>query len=92
MPVIYLNERRHLTEEQKEMAMTALTNEINDVMTDMDIITEELDKTSMFGDLDLRAIAADYINKRLHCNPDGSYDEELLQHVYRWYFPEQKGE
>lgn len=91
MAALNLNERSYLTEEQKEMATTLLTNEINDTMVSIDIITEELEKTSMFRELDLRVIAADYINKRLRCNPDGSYDEELLQYVYSWYFPKKRG-
>ena len=44
MPVIYLDKHRHLTEEQKKMAEIALSNEINDVMADLEIMEEELDR------------------------------------------------
>jgi len=88
MPVIYLNERRHLTKEQKEMAKVALENEINEIMADLEIMEEELDKTAMFGELDLRGIASEYLKQRVKKNTDGSYDEELLKRVYRWYFQE----
>ena len=88
MPVIYLNERRHLTKEQKEMAKVALENEVNEIMADLEIMEEELDKTAMFGELDLRGIASEYLQQRVKKNADGSYDEELLKRVYRWYFQE----
>ena len=84
MPVIYLNERRHLTKEQKEMAKVALENEINEIMADLEI----LDKTAMFGELDLRGIASEYLKQRVKKNTDGCYDEELLKRIYRWYFQE----
>ena len=80
------NTPRHLTEEQREMAIATLNNEIKDVMASIDIISEELDRTAMFKDLNIRNIAADYINQRLKFNPDGSYDEKLLQHVFEWYY------
>ena len=79
---------KHLTEEQREMAIATLNNEIKDVMVSIDIISEELDRTAMFKDLNMRNIAADYINQRLKFNPDGSYDEKLLQYVFEWYFPQ----
>ena len=88
MAVIYLKDHRSLTKEQKQMAETALSNEINDVMADLEIIEEELGRTAIFGELHLRAIAADYLNRKLKCTTDGSYDEKVLQEVYRWYFPE----
>ena len=88
MSVIYLDERRRLTEEQKELAKLALENEINEVMSDLEVMEEELDKTVMFGEMNLRGIALEYLKQRLQRNSDGSYDEELLKRVYRWYFPE----
>ncbi len=88
MPVIYLNKHRQLTEDQKKMAITALNNEINEVMADLEIIEDQLDKTALFGELDLRNIASDYIRQRVRRNADGNYDEELLKRVYRWYFSE----
>ena len=88
MPVIYLNERKHLTQEQKEMAKAALENEVNEVMANLEIIEDELDKTVMFGELNLRRFASEYLKQRVQINTDGSYDEELLKRVYRWYFSE----
>ena len=88
MTVIYLNEHKHLTQEQKEMAKVALENEVNEVMADLEIVEDELDKTALFGELDLRNIASDYIRQRVRRNADGNYDEELLKRVYRWYFSE----
>ena len=92
MAVIYLNRRRKLTEEQKRVATSLLHNEINDVMADLEIMEEELDKTFLFGEMSLRELAEGYIEERLKMNPDGSYDEELLKRVYDHYFGEQKGE
>ena len=88
MPVIYLDKHRHLTKEQKEMAMTLLSNEINDVMADLEIMEEAFGKTFLFGELDLRVAAVAYVDQKLKRNPDGSVDEKLLERVYRWYFPE----
>ena len=89
MPVIYLDKHRHLTEEQKKMAEIALSTEINDVMADREIMEEELDRTSVFGELNLREIALKYLGQKVKTNPDGSVDEKVLQHVYRWYFTEE---
>ena len=89
MPVIYLNKQRHLTEEQKRVAMSLLHNEINDVMADLEILEDELDKTFLFGALSLRELAEGYIEERLTMNPDGGYDEELLKRVYEHYFGKQ---
>lgn len=88
MTVLIKNNSGHLTNKQKEMAIEALNNEISDVMVSIDIIAEELDKSVIFGGLDIRNIAADYINKQLKCTSDGSYDEEWLQDVYWLYFPQ----
>ncbi|SFE17137.1 hypothetical protein [Succiniclasticum ruminis] len=92
MAVIYLNRRRKLTEEQKRVATSLLHNEVNEVMADLEIIEDSLDRTFLFGELNLRELAEGYIEERLKTNPDGSYDEELLKRVYNHYFGEQKGE
>ena len=89
MAVIYLNRRRKLTEEQKRVATSLLRNEINDVMADLEILEEELDKTFLFSELDLRKQALEYLGRKVKQNPDGSYDEELLKRVYEYYFGEQ---
>ena len=89
MPVIYLDKHRHLTEKQKKMAEVALSNEINDVMANLEILEEEMDRTSVFGELNLREIALKYLGQKVKRNPDGSVDEKVLQHVYRWYFREE---
>jgi len=89
MPVIYLDKHRHLTKEQKKMAEVALSNEINDVMANLEIMEEEMDRTSVFGELNLREIALKYLGQKVKRNPDGSVDEKVLQHVYRWYFTEE---
>ena len=86
MPVIYLDKHRRLTEEQKKMAEVVLSNEINDVMADLEIMEDELDKTAIFGELNLREIALKYLHQRVKRNPDGSVDEKVLQQVYKWYF------
>lgn len=88
MPVIYLKDHRLLTKEQKAAAEVMLSNEINEVMADLEIMEEELDKTSMFHGLKLRDAALTYLNQRIKHNPDGNVDEKVLQEVYRWYFPE----
>ena len=87
MAVIYLNQHRHLTSKQKELAKTALSNEINGVMADLKIVEEGLGKTSAFGGMNLRHIAIEYINNLIY-NPDGSFNEELLRRVYKHYFSE----
>lgn len=89
MPVIYLDKHRHLTEKQKKMAEVALSNEINDVMANLEIMEESLDRTSVFGELNLREVALKYLGQKVKRNPDGSVDEKVLQHVYRWYFREE---
>jgi phage gp29-like protein len=92
MAVIYLDRRRKLTEKQKKMAEVIMANEINDVMADLEILEEELDKTFLFSELDLRKQALEYLGRKVKQNPDGSYDEKLLKRVYEHYFGEQKGE
>ena len=88
MAVIFLKDRRPLMKEQKKMAETVLNNEINDVMANIEIIEDELDRTFLFGELSLREAALKYLSQKLKRNPDGSIDEKVLQEVYRWYFPE----
>ena len=92
MSVIYLDKHRRLTEEQKKMAEVILSNEINDVMADLEIMEEQLDRTAVFGELNLREIALKYLGQKVKRNPDGGVDEKTLQEVYRWYFPEKEGE
>ena len=92
MTVIYLSDRRPLTEKQKKMAEVILSNEINDVMADLEIMEEQLDRTAMFGELNLREIALKYLGQKVKRNPDGKVDEKTLQEVYRWYFSENEGE
>ena len=74
------------------MAEVIMANEINDVMADLEILEEELDKTFLFSELDLRKQALEHLGRKVKQNPDGSYDEELLKRVYEYYFGEQKGE
>ena len=64
MPVIYLDKHRHLTKEQKKMAEVALSNEINDVMANLEIMEEEMDRTSVFGELNLREVALKYLGQK----------------------------
>ncbi len=86
MPVIYLSDHRPLTEEQKKMAEVILSNEINDVMASLEIMEDELDKTFLFREFDLRALALGYMNHKLKRNADGNVDEKILQQVYNWYY------
>ena len=92
MSVIYLDKHRRLTEEQKKMAEVILSNEINDVMADLEIMEEQLDKTSIFQGLSLRNAALSYLNQKVKHDQNGNVDEKTLQEVYRWYFPEKEGE
>ncbi len=89
MAVIYLNRRRKLTEEQKKMAEVLLANEIKDVMANLEILEDGLDKTFLFSELDLRKQALEYLGRKVKQNPDGSYDEELLKRVYEYYLGKQ---
>ena len=66
MPVIYLDKHRHLTEKQKKMAEVALSNEINDVMANLEILEEEMDRTSVFGELNLREVALKYLGQKVN--------------------------
>ena len=85
MPVIYLDKHRYLTKEQKKMAEAALNSEINDVMDNIEIFEDALARTFLFGELHLREQALDYMKRRLKRNPDGSFDDELLIRVYKYY-------
>ena len=89
MAVIYLNRRRKLTEEQKKAATVLLSNEVNEVMANLEILEDELDKTFLFSELDLKKQALEHLGRKVKQNPDGSYDEELLKRVYEYYFGEQ---
>ena len=92
MSVIYLSDHRPLTEKQKVTAEVMLSNEINEVMADLEILEEELDKTSMFRGLSLRNAALSYLNQKVKHDQNGNVDEKTLQEVYRWYFSEKEGE
>ena len=85
MPVIYLDKHRYLTKEQKKKAEAALNNEINDVMDNMEIFEDARDSPFMFCALHIREQALDYMKRRLKRNPDGSFDDELLIRVYKYY-------
>lgn len=85
MPVIYLDKHRYLTKEQKKMAEAVLNSEINDVMDNIEIFEDALARTFLFGELHLREQALDYMKRRLKRNPDGSFDDELLIRVYKYY-------
>ena len=85
MPVIYLDKHRPLTEKQKKMAEVALSNEINDVMDNMEIFEDALGRTFLFSEMHLREQALDYMKRRLKRNPDGSFDDELLIRAYNYY-------
>lgn len=88
MPVIYLNDHRKLTEEQRRIAVIAAENEINDVMADMEIMDEQLQRTVLFRELSLMEVCINYINN-LKMNKDGTcVDDELLKRVCEQYFPE----
>ena len=86
MPVIYLDKRRRLTEEQKKMAEVALSNEINDVMADLEIMEEELDRTFLFKGLSLRECALRHLQMYPRSKDEISFNDEVLKDAYRYYF------
>ena len=87
MPVIYLNERRRLTEEQKQMATVLAANEINDVMADLEILEEELSKTYLFKDFPARELAVKHLSNYKQNEENSSFSKEVLAEIYRYYFP-----
>ena len=89
MAIIHFDKRMHLTEEQKEMASSALNNEIHEVMADLEILEDELEKTAMFGELNFKNVAIDHINQ-LFYDSEGNINEEVLQRVYKYYFSKEK--
>jgi hypothetical protein len=88
MPVIYLNERRRLTEEQKQMATVLAANEINNIMADLEILEEELDKTYLFQRLTLRDHALKYLRKYPTTHDGKSFSDEVLEEIFKYYFSE----
>jgi len=88
MPVIYLDERRRLTEEQKQMATILASNEINDVMADLEILEEELSKTCLFKDFPVRELALKHLSKFEQNEEHTSFSKEVLAEVYKHYFAE----
>ena len=54
-------------------------------MADLEIMEDELGKTAMFAEMDLKNVAIDYINQ-LFYDSDGNISEEVLQRVYKHYF------
>ncbi len=87
MSIIYLNNHRKLNEEQKKMAEILISNEINSVGADLEIMEEEFSRTSLFGNLDLMSVFREYVSQ-FKRNKDGGYDEALLKRVYDNYYPE----
>lgn len=88
MPVIYLNERRRLTEEQKQMATVLAANEINDVMADLEILEEELSKTYLFKDFPVRELAVKHLSNFKQNEDNTSFSKEVLAEIYRHYLPD----
>ena len=87
MPIIYLNERRRLTEEQKQMATILASNEINDTLADLEIIEEALANTYLFKNFKIRELAIKHLSNYEQNEDNTSFSKEVLAEIYRHYFP-----
>jgi len=77
-----------LSEKDKKAAEVIAGNEINDVMADLEILEEELDRTYLFKGLTLREYALRYLQKYPR-NKDGtSFSNEILEEIFKYYFGE----
>ena len=78
-----------LSDKDKKAAEVILSNEINDVMADLEILEEELSGTYLFKGLGLRQCALRYLQKYPR-NKDGtSFREDILEDVFKYYFGEE---
>ena len=75
-----------LSDKDRKAAEVILSNEINDVMADLEILEEELDNTYLFKGMTLREHALRYLQKYPK-NKDGtSFREDILEDVFKYYF------
>ena len=81
-----------LTEKEMRAAEVMASNEINEVMADLEIVEEQLDQTYLFKGLPLQRYAIQHLQDKPR-NKDGTnFSEEVLTDLYRYYFgPSQKG-
>ncbi len=77
-----------LSDKEKKAAEVIASNEINDVMADLEILEEELDRTFLFKGMSLREYALRYLRKYPRNREGTSFDEDTLEEIFKYYFGE----
>ena len=81
-----------LTEKEIRAAEVMASNEINEVMADLEIVEEQLNQTYLFQGLPLRQYALQHLKKYPQNKEGNSFSNEVLTELYRYYFgSSQKG-
>ena len=75
-----------LTDKDKKAAEVIASNEINDVMADLEILEEELDRTYLFKGMMLREHALRYLQKHPKNKAGDSFSDEVLEEIFKYYF------
>lgn len=77
-----------LSDKDRQAAEVVASNEINDVMADLEILEEELSRTYLFQGLTLRDYALRHLQKYPR-NKDGtSFNDKVLEEIFKYYFGE----
>lgn len=75
-----------LSEKELQTAEILASNEINEIMADLEIMEEQLERSYLFQGLNLQEYAIEHLKKLPH-NKDGtSFSNEVLSGVYQYYF------
>lgn len=77
-----------LSEKEKKAAEVIASNEINDVMADLEILEEELDRTYLFKGMTLRDHALRYLQKYPRNKEGTSLRDDTLEEIFKYYFGE----
>lgn len=77
-----------LSDKDRKAAEVIASNEINDVMADLEILEEELDRTFLFKGLTLRDYALRHLRKYPRNNDGTSLSDETLEEIFKYYFGE----
>lgn len=75
-----------LSEESMKAAETLASNEINEIMADLEIMQDQLDQTYLFQGMNLKEYAIQHL-KQIPRNKDcSSFSDEVLAGIHRYYF------
>lgn len=75
-----------LSHKDRKAAEVVASNEINDVMADLEIVEEELDRTFLFKGMSLRQCALQHLRQYPRNKSGTSFDDKTLEDIFNYYF------